>query len=121
MTLPIKLGAAVTSPTHVVARLQVTISRRKENQNNALSPQGSKSLKYSSATIAYTRLLRKQVLMFRKAAKALVNWRHDEGNGENYDPQIHGYRLIGAGVISVDEQEINGRQLNRPVPQQRYS
>ena len=49
-----KAGAAVNSPTHVVARLQVTISRRKENQNNATSPQGSKSLKQSSATIAYT-------------------------------------------------------------------
>ena len=116
MTLPIKLGAAEISPTHVVARLQVSISRRKENQNNALNPQGSKSLKQSSATIAYTRLLRKRILMNRKAVEAFGLWRHDEGSGENYIPRTLEYRLIGFECVGVDEQDRNGRQHNRPVP-----
>jgi len=94
----------------------VTISRRKENQNNELNPQGSKGLKQSSATIAYTRLFRKRILMKRKAVEAFGLWRHDEGNGENYDPQATRRRLIGSVVAGVDEQDRNGRAHDRPIP-----
>jgi hypothetical protein len=34
----------------------------------------------------------------------------------NYDPQARGDRLIGPDCVGVDELDVNGRSLNRPVP-----
>jgi len=46
---------------------------------------------------------------------------HDEGNVDNYDPQVLGDRLIGPDDTGVDELDRNGRSLNHPVPYQRCS
>ena len=39
----------------------------------------------------------------------------------NYDPQTPGDRLIGPERVGVDELDVNGRSLNRPVPLKRCS
>lgn len=49
-----------------------------------------------------------------KADGSRLNFWHDEGNGENYDPQALGYRLIGSVDAGVDEQDRNGRPPTAP-------
>ena len=41
--------------------------------------------------------------------------KHDEGNADTCVPRELGHRLIGSEVAGVDELDVNGRSLNRPV------
>jgi hypothetical protein len=47
--------------------------------------------------------------------------KHDGGSVDTYIPRALGHRLIGADDAGVEELDVNGRSLNRPVPLQEGS